>query len=629
MITMEPKIGMISSSLNLAELTRRVAKRMGVQIEVQIGALERVIENGKEMEAKGIEVIISRGGTAAVLRGNLSIPVLSLPMSAFDLLENVVEASKYGRKIGISIYGNPISGIEILERFFQIEIKQIIYHNSESLRIGIQQAKNEGLEVLIGGNFSFEVSQEIGLPCVLISSSEETIGGIIEEANVVATIRREEKKKTRRMEAILNSVSEGIVAIDKGAKVMVFNKAAEDILGIRGALGLSINTVVPQLGLCDVLKIGVPKFQCLQKVGEAQILTTQVPIYLGEEIIGAIASFTDITKVIRAEQKVRRSYTKGFVAKYTVSSIVCESQAMKGVIEQVRNFAQSDSTVLIIGESGTGKELVSHSIHNLSPRSKEPFVTINCSALAENLLESELFGHEEGAFTGAKRGGKIGLFELAHKGTIFLDEIGSISKGLQARFLRVLEQKDVMRIGGDRIIPVDVRIIAATNKGLLTEVKEGRMRLDLYFRLNILKIHIPPLRERKEDIPYFVRNFMDFFAGKYNKRLEPFSQRLLERFIEYSWPGNVRELENLIERFVLMTQKPDQNEEILNTLFEECSKTENVLIRDIDVVFPSSESSMKKILTEAPAKKAEIAKRLGVSRTTLWRRSKNMESTHN
>lgn len=626
---MEPKIGMISSSLKLAELTRRVAKRMGVQIEVQIGALERAIENGKEMEAKGIEVIISRGGTAAILRDNLSIPVLSIPMSAFDLLENVVEASKYGRKIGISIYGNPISGIEILERLFQIEIKQIIYHNSESLRIGIPQAKNEGLEVLIGGNFSFEVSQEIGLPCVLISSSEETIGGIIEEAKVVAIIRREEKKKTRWMEAILNSVSEGIVAIDKGAKVMVFNKVAEDILGIRGALGLSISTVVPQLGLCDVLKTGAPNLQCLQKVGEAQIVTNQVPIYLGEEVIGAIASFTDVTKVIRAEQKVRKSYAKGFVAKYTVSSIVCESQAMKRVIEQVRKFAQSDSTVLITGESGTGKELVSHSIHNLSPRSKEPFVTVNCSALAESLLESELFGHEEGAFTGAKRGGKMGFFELAHKGTIFLDEIGSISEGLQSRLLRVLEQKEVMRVGGDRIVPIDLRIIAATSRDLLTEVKEGRMRLDLYFRLNVLKIQIPPIRERKEDIPYLVQNFMDFFAKKYNKIMELLSQKLLERFIEYSWPGNARELENFTERFVLMAQKPDQYEEILNTLFEECLKTESVLFRDIDVAFPSSESSLKKIVIETPAKKAEIAKRLGVSRTTLWRRLKNMESIHN
>lgn len=626
---MKTEIGMICSNSRFAEKVRKVTNQIGVQVEIKIGTLEGAVPIGKELEANGIKVIVSRSGTASILKKYLSIPIISIPLSTFDLLENIFEASKKGKYIGISIFGNPLSGTEILERLLHVKIRQIIYHDSEGLRIGILQAKNEGIEVLVGGNFAFKTSQEIGVPCVFFSSSEESIASAIDEARVVVSIQKEEMEKTRRMEAILNSVSEGMVAIDRNGAVTVFNKVAEDILGVKGTLGLNVDVVISQLDLCEVLKTGISKFQCLKKVGEVEIVTNIVPIYLGEEVIGAIASLTDVSKVMRVEQKVRRSYTRGFVANYTVNDLVCKSPSMKRVIEQVRQFSFSDSTVLLSGESGTGKELVAHSIHNLSHRKDGPFVTVNCSALPDNLLESELFGYEEGAFTGARKGGKMGLFELAHKGTIFLDEIGSISEALQSRLLRVLQQKEVMRIGGDRIIPVDVRIIAATNKELLTEVKEGRMRLDLYFRLNILKIHIPPIRERKEDILYLVRNLMDFFAEKYNRRLEPLSQRLLERFIEYSWPGNVRELGNFIERFVLMVQKPDQYEEILNSLFEECLKTESVLLRDIDVAFPSSESSLKKILADTPAKKAEIAKRLGVSRTTLWRRLKNMESTEN
>jgi transcriptional regulator with PAS, ATPase and Fis domain len=624
---MEPMIGMVSSSSNLAELARRVARKVGIQVEVHIGILERAISIGKDLEARGFEVILSRGGTAAILKDNLSIPVLSIPLSAFDLLENVLEAARHGKKIGISVYRDRITGVEIFERLFHVEIKQIIYTTSEKLRAGIQDAKSEGMEVIIGGNLSYEIARQIGLPCMLITSSEETVANMIQEARVVASIRREEKEKMRRMEAILNAVSEGMVAIDKNGTVTIFNKVAEDILGIKGALGSQIDEVVPQLGLCEVLTTGLERLQHLQQVGNAQIVVNLVAVYLGEEVIGAIASFSDVSKLMRAEQKVRKTFVRGFVAKHTIAEIACESQAMKRVIDQVKRFARSDSTLLITGESGTGKELVAHSIHNLSPRRKEPFVTINCSALPEGLLESELFGHEEGAFTGARKGGKMGLFELAHRGTIFLDEIGSISEAIQSRLLRVLEQKEVMRIGGDRLIPIDVRIIAATNKDLLTEVAEDRMRMDLYFRLNILKIHIPPLRERKEDIPSLVVSLFDSHAKQYGTKLGPLPGRLLKRFSEYSWPGNIRELENFTERLVLMVEKPTrvQLEVVLNNLFEEFFETERVLSKGDYASISSRESNLKVVGAGGRYTKGEVAKKLGISRTTLWRRLKHRD----
>ena len=625
---MEPRIGLISSSAKLCELAREVSRKLEVHLEIQFSTLEGAISSGKELEARGIEVIISRGGTAAILRNNLSIPVLAIPLSAFDLLENIREATKYGRKIGVSAYGTPISNLNIFERLFEAEIRQVIYNNSDSLRAGILQARNEGIEVMVGGGYTSEISQQIGLPCIFIGSNEETIANVIEEAKIVARIRREEKEKTKRIEAIINSVSEGMVAIDKNKKITVFNKVAEDLLGVRDVIGMSVDEVAPKLGLCEVLKTGVPKYQSIQKLGGNQIIANLIPLYLGGEIIGAIASFSNVSEVVGIEHKVRRSYAKGFVAKYTLDNMVWESPVMRGVVEQVRQFAQSDSTVLITGETGTGKELIAHCIHNLSPRKKEPFVTINCSALPESLLESEIFGHEEGAFTGAKKGGKIGLFEMADRGSIFLDEIGSISKGFQARLLRVLQNKDVMRVGGDRVISVDVRVIAATNKNLIEEVGKQLMRMDLYYRLNILRIHVPPLRERKEDIPYLVKRLFDFFVQKYDKELEPLPEVLVKRFFDYSWPGNVRELQNLMERFVLMVEKPKDYEKVLNKLFEECVNVEKVLSGhggNYYIDTDSAEDAFQRVLKGHAYNREDIAKLLGISRTTLWRKLKNRE----
>jgi transcriptional regulator with PAS, ATPase and Fis domain len=620
---MEPKIVMLSSSAKLAELARSVAGKIGVHMEIKTATFERAVQIGKDLESKGADVIISRGGTAALLRNNLSIPVLPIPISAFDYVENVIEATKYGKNIGISIYGASISGIEVFEHHFQVKIRQIIYEDPESLHEGILQAVNEGVKVIIGGNFSLKVCQKVGLPCILMSSTEGTIRNVIEEAKLVASIRRQEEEKTRRTEAIINSVSEGIIAIDNSRRIVVFNKAAREILKINEFSDLNANSLAYDMGLHEIIRKRSPSLQDLKKIGEVQVMTNLMPVYLGEEIIGAIASFSEVSKVIRAEQKVRSSFTRGFSAKYTLGSIVYKSHAMKHVIDQTVQFSCSDSTVLITGESGTGKELLAHAIHNLSPRNKWPFVAINCLSIPENLLESELFGYEEGAFTGAKKGGKMGLFELAHRGSIFLDEIGSISEPLQTRLLRVLEQKEVMKIGGDRIIKVNVRIIAATNKDLLNEIMNDKFRMDLYFRFNILNIQIPPLRERKEDIFPLFMSSLDFFAKKYGKKMERIPKELSEMLLGYSWPGNVRELENFVERFVLVAKGPDQYEAVIKSLLNEFQKAEELLARIASGGSAStSDNDLNSVIQRFHTKKGEIAKKLGVSRATLWRRTK-------
>ncbi len=620
---MEPKIGMVCSDVRLAKVVRKAADRRDVHIEIRPGSLDAAIPIGKQMEAEGIEAIICSSGTANLLRRSLSIPVIGFHyfLSTFDLLEDVSNAIKIGRNIGIGVYGNPISGTDLLEKMFQVKIKQVVYQDSKSLLAGIHRAKEDGIDVYIGRNLASEICKEIDLPCVFFGVPEENVINAIDEAIRIICLRRAEKEKTKRFEAILNSVSEGMIAIDRNGLINVFNRVAEEILGVRDAVGKRAAELVSRLGLPEVLDTGKPKFQKLQKIDGVQIMSDLVPICLGTEVIGAIASFTDVSKVMSAENNVRRSFTKGFVAKYTLDDIVFGSASMKRLIDQTRQFALSDSTILLTGESGTGKELIAHSIHNLSARKKGPFVIINCSALPENLLESELFGYEEGAFTGAKKSGKPGLFELAHQGSIFLDEIGSISEAVQSRLLRVLQQKEVMRISGDRIIPVDVRIIAATNMDLLRMVKQGRMRMDLYFRLNILRIHIPPLRERKEDIPVLVNTFLECHSRKYGKRMGRLPRKMIVRFLAHSWPGNVRELNNFIERLVIMAHTPEKYEEVLDLLFQECLMTEHVLFEEekADTVAPVGQMN----LSDDSYKKKALAKMMGISRTTLWRKLKN------
>ncbi len=281
-----------------------------------------------------------------------------------------------------------------------------------------------------------------------------------------------------------------------------------------------------------------------------------------------------------------------------------------------------DSNVLIVGETGTGKELFAHSIHRVSKRSHEPFVALNCAALPENLLESELFGYESGAFSGASRNGKIGLFELAHKGTIFLDEIGEIPFSLQAKLLRVLQEKEIRRIGSDRVLPVDVRVISATNIDIEKQIKEGNFRSDLYYRLNLLDIIIPPLRERKEDIMTMVDFYMLRFACEIGKSAPRISSGAGKLLTEYEWPGNVRQLRNICERLTVLNDTGTIQENDIRQLkiFKEVEEKENMFGPKLQSAELDQYSGFSPRM-----KKKDLAEELGVSRTTLWRMIKKQE----
>ena len=330
----------------------------------------------------------------------------------------------------------------------------------------------------------------------------------------------------------------------------------------------------------------------------------------------------------------RRMRSRGHVAKYTFDDILGKSAKIKAAIEKARRFGGVDATVLIYGETGVGKEFFAHSIHNVSPRKDGPFIAVNCAAMPENLLESELFGYAEGAFTGAKKGGKKGVFEMANGGTIFLDEISEMSDKLQTRLLRVLQEYEVMPLGDDRLISVDVRVIAATNSDLRGMVEEKLFRADLYYRINVLTLVIPTLRERREDIPILVDHFLDLSNKRFQKNIKGVEPKGIDLFYAHNWPGNTRELQNIMERLAILTDSDyiplDLVAESLIISPEEPHPVSSAKpqSKTLNIQEPQIKGSLDKkaitlsALKAAKGNKKKAAQILGISRTTLWRRLK-------
>jgi len=389
--------------------------------------------------------------------------------------------------------------------------------------------------------------------------------------------------------------------------------------------------VLPGVGLDAVREQRKPELDQIQNIAGAVVVSNRVPITVGEDVVGAVITFQDAQRIQQTEKEVRRKlYLRGHVARHTFADIVTESSSMERMIARARRFAATDSTVLIIGETGTGKELVAQGIHNASTSRKGPFVAVNCAALPESILESELFGYEEGAFTGSRKRGKPGLFELAHGGSIFLDEIGDMPLSMQARLLRVLEQREVMRLGGEQVIPVDIRVIAATHRDLRRAAREDAFRSDLYYRLDVLNVSIPPLRERKEDIAALVNHFMGSIsasAGVVPKQLTPAA---LQALSSYDWPGNVRELKNVCERLAVGVEHDHIDAHDVSSIIGQnpngecirggCDAEDLITVSISGGMRCIEEEIMRQVLERVDGDRAEAARLLGVSRTTLWRR---------
>ncbi|TGE34259.1 sigma-54-dependent Fis family transcriptional regulator [Desulfosporosinus sp. Sb-LF] len=359
--------------------------------------------------------------------------------------------------------------------------------------------------------------------------------------------------------AIINSIQDAISVVDENGLGILINPAYTHLTGLTAddALGKppTVDIAEGESMHMQVLRTRQSVKGALMKLGPKRkdVIVNVAPIIVSGQFRGTVGVLRDQSEVHNLSEELERAkrLTRHLKAKYTFNDIVGESNAITEVIEQAQRAAVTPATVLLRGESGTGKELFAHAIHRSSERHKGPFIRVNCAALTDNLLESELFGYVEGAFTGAKRGGKVGLFEEANGGTIFLDEIGEISLNLQAKLLRVLQEREIVKVGDNRSFNVDVRVIAATNANLEAGLRAGKFREDLYYRLNVIPVIIPPLRQRRSDMPLLVRHLIGSFNQEYGRSVERISDEALQILMGYHWPGNVRELENFLGRAII------------------------------------------------------------------------------
>lgn len=409
---------------------------------------------------------------------------------------------------------------------------------------------------------SIEVEQgAVFLECQGVPRNQEkelikALGQVDDVHSVEITRFMPSKERAEQLDAVLTSVRDGILVVNCDGEIIQCNAAAARILNIpsRKMIGNSLAENLSWNGLVlETLKTGCSyrdREVFVECISGYCVIST-VPLKdNNNEVIGVVTVLRDIRDVRDLVQKMTASLPVNF------DDITCTSAVMKDLIQQSRRYALSDSTVLIRGETGTGKELFARALHSGSKRSQGNFVPINCAAIPETLMESELFGYEEGAFTGAVKGGKPGLFELSNGGTLFLDEIGEMSVHLQVKLLRVLQERRVRRLGSSREVAVDVRVITATNRNLEEMVVRGAFREDLYYRLNVIPLTLPPLRERPEDIGLLAQYFLQRFADKMRRPVNGFNEEAIKRLQEYDWPGNVRELENIIERAVNLVDGP-------------------------------------------------------------------------
>jgi len=431
-------------------------------------------------------------------------------------------------------------------------------------------------------------------------------------------------------EEILNSLAEGVMTVDKNFKISFFNKAAEKITGYskEEVVGQFCKYVfkcelcISKCPIGIVLETGDDLYEHNSSIkiknGEKKSIRLNAAILKNsnQQPFGGVISFRDLTELIELnKQKVTSSNFWG---------IIGHSKSMKEIFDLIQEISESDATVLIQGESGTGKELIANAIQATSLRKDKQFLKVNCSVFPQNLLASELFGHVKGAFTDAFKD-RPGRFELANGGTIFLDEVAEMPLQTQILLLRVLQEGTFERVGESITRKTDVRVIAATNFNINKALSEGKLREDLFYRLNVIPVHVPPLRDRKEDIPYLVKHFIQGNAKVYNKNINDIDNEALEIFINYSWPGNVRELENAIE-YLIVRSRDGKNISINNlpSTFKSSQVVNNeAALKELKM---DNTSQLIKLLEKHQWNKTKVAEELRIGRTTLWRMLKNLSS---
>ncbi len=620
---------LIAPYLDLVKTASETLADSPYNIRVVHGDLETGLRVAHgEIMKNNIDIVVSRGGTASLLRQNLSVPVFEIDVTSFDLLRALYPYVGMGKNIAVVGYENVVSGARSIAEILGVQFGYFNLTAQEKLFDVFERIRKWGADLVVGDTVSVTTAREMQMESELVRSGPEAVSSAVEAAVQFYQHMNDEIIKNKRLNSIMEHSDKGMIYLNNENRIELINTRAEKILGISRyrVLGNSVDSG----DLPDFLSgvTGSKNGSEIVNVEGSDYLVEVFPIIADHSHTATLVYIQSTGYIQNLEGIIRRQLTsRGLVARYSFDSIVAKNPGFRKTIQKARRYSQADSTILLLGETGAGKEIFAQSIHTASSRRNGPFVAVNCAALPDSLLESELFGYAEGAFTGARKGGKPGLFEMAHEGTIFLDEVNDMSMNVQARLLRVLQEKQVMRIGDDRIFSIDVRVIAASNKDLYMEAEEGRFRRDLYYRLKILDIEIPPLRERPEDVVPLFSLFLREFQQNNGTLEADIPQRLIEAVLCSSWPGNVRQLRNFAEKVsVLLSVSREDRDEIIEDLIAEVKQSRDGLVKPA----VSEGRTLKEIEAEIIAREFErnqgnlslTARQLGIDRATLRKKLK-------
>lgn len=643
----------MSSDIIIFSTTRALTERVKHVLEERkmknIPIYELTMNNALKVAndsiKNGTKIIVCRGGTAEYLRKNVDVPVVDIRHGFLDLYRSIKKAKQSYVRIAVIGFKNLCDAARNYNDAMEddIIIAEVKYSNEfEGKALELVAI---GAEVLIGGLQVEKIAKENNIPFISGEADEIEINQAINEALHDLKIEEERRREYEVINTILNNTSEGIVGIKKDGTILHINEIARQLLNYKSGI-INISDIFPSEKLINTAQTGESHFSELMNIGNRSVVVNSVPIIVEDDVIGAVATIQEENYVQSMDRKIRKKYLdSGHVAKKTFDDIIGTSKVIEDIKQKSKKYAKSDSTILITGETGTGKEIFAQSIHNYSVRRNNPFVAINCAALPENILESELFGYVRGAFTGAKNEGKEGIFELAHTGTVFLDEISEISTDVQVKLLRVLQEKEVARIGDDKIIPIDVRILAACNKDLIEEINKGKFREDLYYRICVLELNLPPLRQRKGDIAELIHYFID---NKKNILIKEITHEAIDLLSLFRWPGNIRQLSNIVERLGVLCEGGVIDEGIVEEALSNMRLIENNLMKEENRTEMKSDRSkflnnslkytcnselipkmemqlIKEVLEKTNGNREKTAAILGISTTTLWRKMKGLK----
>jgi len=626
--TMDMKqILLIAPSELFALRAQEIIDERGMEVDVQIAVLEDALEVVQKGINRGVKVVISRGGTSSFIQQHVQVPVIGVKLNSGCYIDAFEKAKDIEGTVAFFSFDKMADSVETLCYLLNVKSRYYRITSYESCQHIVQQAIKDGAKLGIGGSVTKIYAEQSGLDYIMVENTRDDIEQALDSAQqTLNSLLLEEKRKRdlqlrlHRYEAIFNYTHDGIIAVDKQGKVEIVNKQAEEILPLKNKPyeGKYIEEILPNTKLPAVLRNGEMETDELMKVQNVIINTNRIPIMIDGKVEGVVATFRDIESIRLSEQKIRSNmHKKGLISRYRFHDIIGESKAIKRTVRMAKGYAKSQSNILLLGEIGTGKEMFAHCIHHESNRKKAPFVTVNCADISSLALKTELSGFEEGSSPYGVSGSKEGAFEMAHGGTIFLDKIGDASLETQTMILRVLEDQEVRRIGGDHVIPVDVRVIASTNKNLRDEILSGTFLEELFYRLSVLTLAIPPLRDRGDDYMLFSDDwFRRYFSADYYK-YERSIHIIMGQLKDYSWKGNMRELSNVVERISVLLQNDITIEEIFSAL---PLNTKDIEQKEDVTLGKWTRASILEALTVSKLNISRTARLLNCSRSTLYKK---------